>query len=115
MNFLRERKLSQAASDLIQFDADSIRQVISAHRLDNPDIWIADPDSYEKNGRLLRDSESPRLLAYSTKDEMLYASDGCNACSRHVRLPGRDLKQFAEENGMRLELLEKLLTLLQHP
>jgi hypothetical protein len=113
MKFYRERKLSQAASDLIQFDADSIRQVVSAQRLSNPDVWLADPDAYENNGRVLRDSDSPRLLAYSSKDEMLYASDGCNACARHVRLPSSDVKQLAEENGLRLELLERLVTLLR--
>ena len=81
MNYFRERTLSQAASDLIQFDADSIRQIAKP---DDPDFWVADPDKYEKNGRVLRDSESPRMLAYSSKKQILYATDGCNACAKVV-------------------------------
>src|SRR2546425_2250892 len=117
MNLFRERKLSQSASDLIQFDADSIRQVVSARHLASPDVWLVDPDAYEKNGRVLRDSESPRMLAYSRKDHVLYATDGCNSCTRRVRLdlemlPQDELKQFAEDNELRLELLEKLVALI---
>ena len=112
MNFFRNRKLTQAASDLIQFDADSIRQVVSSQHLANPDVWLVDPDAYEKNGRILRDSESPRMLAYPRKDQMLYASDGCNACSRRVNLESAQLTEFAEASELRLELLEKLATLI---
>ena len=115
MNFLRERALSQAASDLVQFDADSIRQVVSAQHKTIPDVWLVDPDAYEKNGRVLRDSETQRMLAYSTKDQILYGTDGCNSCARQVRLgslPADELKQFAETNELRLELLERLLDLL---
>ena len=117
MNFFRERALSQAASDLIQFDADSIRQVVSAQHLANPDVWLVDPDAYEKNGRVLRDSESSRMLAYSTRDRILYGTDGCNTCTRHLRtdlklLPADELKQFAEENELRLELLQRLVELI---
>jgi hypothetical protein len=117
MNFLRDRALSQSASDLIRFDADSIRQVVSSRRLANPDVWLADPDAYEKNGRVLRDSESPRMLAYSTQDHMLYATDGCNSCARpvstHLRsLPPEKLKDFADQNELRLELLERLVSLM---
>src|SRR5438105_633118 len=112
MNFFRERKLTQAAADLVQFDADSIKQVVSSQHMDNPDVWLADPDAYEKNGRVLRDSESPRMLAYSTSDHMLYATDGCNACARKVALPSSDLKQFAADNELRMELLETLVSLI---
>ena len=112
MNFLCERKLSQAASDLIQFDADSIRQIVSAQRQANPDVWLVDPDAYEKNGRVLRDSDSPRMLAYSTKDHVLYATDGCNSCIRRVVLRSEELKKVAEENEIRIELLEKLVNIV---
>jgi len=112
MNFFRQRALSAAASELIQFDADSIR------RLGRPDVWLVDPDAYEKNGRILRDTDSPRMLAYSTKDHLLYATDGCNSCTRQLRsdlkqIPPEELKQFAEENELRLELLEGLVALLK--
>src|SRR5262245_35418002 len=117
MKFFRERELSQGASDLIQFDADSIRQVVSSQRLTNPDVWLADPDAYETSGRILRDSDSPRMLAYSTKDHVLYATDGCNSCARRVpaslgMLPSGELKQFAEQNDLRMELLETLVSMI---
>ena len=81
MKLLRPRQLSAGASDLIQFDAESIKQIA---RPDEPDLWVADPDKYERDGRVLRDSESPRMLAYSSKKQILYATDGCNACAKVV-------------------------------
>jgi hypothetical protein len=112
MNFLREKKLSQAASDLIAFDADSIRQVVSSRHSADPDVWVVDPEAYEKNGRLLRDSESPRMLAYSRTDRVLYATDGCNSCARRVSLRPTELKIIAEDNEIRLDLLERLASLI---
>jgi hypothetical protein len=87
VKFLHPRQLSATASDLVQFDADSIRQIAKG---DEPDLWVADPDKYEQNGRVLRDSESPRMLAYSSKKQILYATDGCNACARQA--PADQLK-----------------------
>ena len=107
MNFLRQRELSAAASDLVEFDADSIR------RVGNPDVWLADPDAYEKNGRVLRDAESPRMLAYSTKAHVLYATDGCNTCTQQVDLKTiSSVKDFAEKNHLRPDLLERLVSLM---
>src|ERR1041385_2898403 len=99
MNFYRERSLSEAASNLIEFDADSIRQLVSAQR-------GANPDADEKNGRVLRDSETPRMLAYSTRDHVLYATDGCNSCARWVptrleMFASDESKKFAQDNGLR--------------
>ena len=116
-HYFRDGELSSAASDLVQFDADSIRQIVSAQRSSEPDVWLIDPAQYERNGRLLRDSDSPRMLAYSSKDQILYATDGCNSCSRHVpanlqKLGQRDLEAFAKENDLRLELLERMLSFL---
>ena len=118
MNYFHERTLSQAASELIQFDADSIRQVVSSQHQPAPEVWLVDPDAYEKNGRVMRDSESPRMLAYSKTDQVLYGTDGCNSCARIVRtnlelLPADELKQFADDNELRLELLERLVSLLR--
>jgi hypothetical protein len=91
----------------VEFDADSIR------RVGNPDVWLADPDAYEKNGRVLRDTETPRMLAYSTKAHVLWATDGCNTCTHQVDLKTiPSLKDFAEENGLRPDLLERLTSLL---
>jgi hypothetical protein len=113
VNYLRERTLSAAANDLIEFDVDSIRRMGG-----DPDVWLVDPDQYEKNGRVLRDSESLRMLAYSKKDHMLYATDGCNSCTREVpaelqTLRPEALQQFAEENALHLELLLRLVSLLE--
>src|SRR5262245_15616983 len=94
----------------MRFDADSIQHLVSARRLASPDIWLADPDAYEKNGRVLRDSDSPRMLAYSTMDRVLYATDGCNACIRQVGPEG--LKTLALKNEVRLDLIERLLSLI---
>ena len=118
MNYFRERTLSRAASDLIQFDADSIRQIVSSQHQPAPEVWLVDPDSYEKNGRVLRDSDSSRMLAYSKSDRVLYGTDGCNSCARRVRtnlelLPADELKRFADDNELRLELLEHLAALLR--
>ena len=117
LNCFGERTLSPAASDLVRFDADSIGRVVSADGGGSPEVWLVDPGQYERNGRLLRDSESPRMLAYSIKDQILYGTDGCNVCARHVpaklqTLPPDKLKSFADENELRLELLEYLTSLL---
>ena len=116
MNYLMERNLSEGARDLIGFDMDSIRQVVSAQRGHEPDVWLADPDFYERDGRVLRDSPSSRLLAYSRSDRLIYATDGCNACIRGLdvaleSLTDSELQSFAEDNDLRLELLERLAEL----
>jgi len=64
---------------------------------------------------LFRDSDSPRMLAYSTRDHVLYATDGCNACTRRVetqleRLPSEELREFAVENGIPPDLLQALVS-----
>jgi hypothetical protein len=97
------------ASDLIRFDEDSIR------RLGDPDVWVVDPEGYEQNGRLLRDSETPRMLAYSRKEHALYMTDGCNSCEVQADLEllrADEVKEFAEENELPVELLGRLLSLL---
>ena len=118
MNYFSNRVISDAARDLIQFDVDSIRQVVAAQRGREPDIWLADPESYERNGRILRDSPSSRLLAYSRADRTMYATDGCNACTRRIGIPlesvsDSELQTFAEDNDFRLELLERLVDIIR--
>lgn len=117
MNYYSERKLSPKALELVQFDADSIRQVVAAERLPAPETWLADPGEYEKAGRFLRDSDSPRMLAYSAQSHVLYATDGCNSCARRLMgklesLPKDELQTFAQENEIRFELLERLTILV---
>lgn len=120
MNYYRERPLSEKARELIQFDADSIKQVVVSERLPAPETWLVDPDEYEKNGRILRDSQFPRMLAYSAKSGVLYATDGCNSCARRLpakleNLTGDELRDFAGENELRIELLEHLQRLVVTP
>lgn len=118
ITYFRDQKLSQSASDLLQFDIDSIQQVVKADRLPMPQVWLADPEAYERNGRVMRDSDSSRLLAYSLENQTVYATDGCNSCAR--RLPARleslsldQLRTFAEQNDLRSELLERLAAIVR--
>jgi hypothetical protein len=113
LEYFTSSTLSPGAQDLVRFDMDSIRQVVAANRGQEPEVWLAHPEGYERGGRLLRDSPSPRLLAYSVVDKVLYASDGCNACTRRLStalesLTDSQLQTFAEDNDFRLDLLERL-------
>src|SRR5262245_18716222 len=106
-------RLSKAAEDLVGFDMASIKQVVAAGHARMPEIWLVDSNAYERNGRALRDSESPRLLAYSPEDGIVYATDGCNSCTRRLDTPletltDSQLQTFAEDNEIRLDLLERL-------
>lgn len=110
---LTERMLSPKAEELVQFDMDSIQRVVSAQHGQQPELWLADPDQYEKNGRIQRDSATPRLLAYSATGRTLYVTDGCNSCSHRLesdlkRLSPGQLQSLSEDAGIPLELLRKL-------
>ena len=110
---LTERLLSPKASELVQFDMDSIRLVVASRHGTEPELWLSDPDQYEKDGRLLRDSTTPRLLAYSRGSQTIYVTDGCNSCSHELgsdlkTLSPGELRAFAEGTGIPLELLGKL-------
>ena len=110
---LTKRPLSPKAADLVRFDMESIGQVISAKHGEQPELWLADPDQYEQNGRVLRDSTSPRLLAYSPGATILYVTDGCNSCSHALdaelaSMTEEQLQQLAAKTGIRPELLREL-------
>jgi len=110
---LTERSLSPKADELLRFDMDSIRQVIGAQHAAQPEFWLADPDQYERNGRILRDSASPRLIAYTPGTQTLYVTDGCNSCSHAIPaepavLTVEQLQELASSTGIRLELLKGL-------
>jgi hypothetical protein len=116
VEYFNEAKLSETAEELVYFDVDSIRQVVAANHARQPETWLADGESYEKNGRILRDSGSPRLLAYSRLDRIVYATDGCNSCTRRLSgalevLTDQELETLARENELRLDLLDRLRTL----
>ena len=117
MTYFSDTKLSEAAEELVHFDMDSIRQVIASQHGSEPEIWLADPESYETNGRVLRDSPSSRLLAYSSIERKIYATDGCNSCTRRLEvalelLTDSALQAFAEDNELRVDLLERLIQLI---
>lgn len=110
---LNERSLSPKAAELVQFDMDSIQRVISARHGAQPQLWLADPEQYEKEGRIQRDSTTPRLLAYSPEGCVLYVTDGCNSCFHQLEvdlksLSPDQLQRFAEEAGIPLSLLAEL-------
>jgi len=114
LEYFTSSRLSAAAEDLLRFDMDSIRQVVAAERGREPEVWLADPEQYERAGHVLRDSPSPRLLAYSLFDKTIYASDGCNACTRRLpvalgSLTDSELQTFAEDNDLRLDLIDRLV------
>jgi hypothetical protein len=117
LEYFTSSPLSVAAEDLVRFDMDSIRQMVAAEHGSEPDVWLADPAGYERSGRVLRDSPQSRLLAYSRSDKRIYASDGCNACTRRLQvalesLTDSEIQTFAEDNDLRLDLLERLTELL---
>ena len=110
--------LSDEAKKLVEFDTDSIRQVIAADRAGEPDLWLADPEGYQANGHLLRDSESIRLIAYSRGGSVVYATDGCNSCRHLLEEPldsggnGR-LSTISERVQLPTVLLDRLAELLR--
>jgi hypothetical protein len=117
IHFLNDHPLSAKAQALAEFDRDSIRQIVAAKHSAAPNIWLANPDQYELNGRLLRDSNSPRLLAYSAKDRVIYATDGCNSCEHRLdvdlaKLDSDSIRKVAEASNIGVDLLEGLKTIL---
>jgi hypothetical protein len=115
--YLHDRALSAKAQALADFDMDSIRQIVAAKHSSPPTVWLVDPDQYEQNGRLLRDSTSPRLLAYSPEDRVLYATDGCNSCEHQFSsdlgtLNPDAIRALADGTNIRPELLEYLQRIL---
>lgn len=113
-----DRPIPSTAAELVRFDADSIRQIASGLHRSCPDVWIVDPDGYEKKGHILRDTESARLLAYSSTENVLYASDGCNACAKALPadLPSllpEQLSAIATQNSLPADLLTRLAQLVR--
>jgi hypothetical protein len=120
VHYLTDTPLSAKAEELVQFDVDSIRQVATGAHAVPPTIYLADPEQYEKNGRILRDSTSHRLLAYSPQDAVLYANDGCNSCTHGLTSDLKSLapeqrRAFARDNSLREDLLDKLAELISAP
>ena len=113
MEYLSDSPLSPSAEELVRFDMDSLRQLAVSQRASAPAFWLANPVGYERNGRVLRDSASLRLLAYAPPERALYATDGCNSCNRRLPLPleqmsDAQLQTFAAESEFPLDLLRGL-------
>jgi hypothetical protein len=81
IHYWPEAELSAKAQDLVEFDMTSIR--LLTHGAE-PAFWLVCTDQYEKNGRILRDSTTPRLVAYFRDNATLYVTDGCNSCTHQM-------------------------------
>ena len=118
IHYTRQADLGVQARGLVEFDMGSIRQMVAAQRDPEPTLWVADPDGYERDGHVTRDSDSVRLLAWVESSGMIYATDGCNSCwhTPPVRLPGvsgGDLKELSERMQLPLAMLDLLTALLR--
>jgi len=108
--------LSKAAERLVEFDADSLRQLVAAEGAAEPEVWLADPEGYQEGDHTKRDSESIRLVGYSTDAQIVYATDGCNACrhrldARLEMFPEEELNRLSEHTQLPRHLLERLAEL----
>jgi hypothetical protein len=108
--YLTTQTLSPKAQEFVQFDIDSIRQAAAGRRGAIPETFIVDPAQYERNGRPLRDSPSPRLLGYAAADRTLYANDGCNSCTYVLgaEVTSLDAAGLAQAHGISERLLAAL-------
>jgi hypothetical protein len=94
----------------------SIRQAVSAAKGREPAHWLVSMPQYEADGRLLRDSPDPRLIAFAPGDRRLYATDGCNCCARTVdadlaAMDDAALERLSSESGIARPLLERLIAM----
>jgi hypothetical protein len=111
--YTRPAEIAPRCHELIRFDMDSVRQMVSADRETEPEIWIVDPDGYESNGHPLRDSDSIRLIGYVRASGTLYATDGCNSCrhrpdKRLEDLEGGELESTFSGTQLPVTMVEEL-------
>jgi hypothetical protein len=116
---LNDREITPKAQELVDFDMDSIRQIAVSEKLKAPQLWLANPDQYEAHGRILRDSTSPRMLAYLTERNVLLVTDGCNSCVHFLKLNLKEmdeetLKSFSTESHIAPELLKRMVEILKN-
>ena len=118
IHYSTEQKLDDEARKLVDFDVGSLLQMVAAERKSEPELWLAEPGGYEKDGHPLRDSAATRLIAYSIENRIVYATDGCNAC-RHIldnpleTCPPEDLVSASEHTQLPLRMLERMTQLLR--
>jgi hypothetical protein len=117
---LHDQQITEKAQELIDFDMASIRQIATAERLKTPQLWLANPKQYEEGtGRILRDSTSARMLAYSPERKVLFATDGCNSCAHFLKADLKDLdsetlETFSRESDIKIELLDRMVAILKN-
>jgi hypothetical protein len=118
VQYTDDRELQGPAQELVDFDVHSLLQLVAAERNPEPEFWLADPDGYEHEGHVLRDSSATRLMAYSREARIVYATDGCNAC-RHVLETALDgcapdeLKKVSTYTRLPFEMLERVAMLIR--
>ncbi len=118
VHYATEQELNDEARKLVDFDVQSLLQMVAAERKCEPELWLAEPAGYEKDGHRLRDSASTRLIAYSIENRIVYGTDGCNAC-RHVldspleTCAPADLVSASEYTQLPLRMLERMAQLVR--
>lgn len=118
VHYATEQKLHDEAQRLVDFDIQSLLQMVTAEHRSEPELWLAEPGGYEEDGHPLRDSPSTRLIAYSVKSRILYATDGCNICRHILDSPldtyrPEDIASASEYTQLPVQMLERIAQLLQ--
>ncbi len=103
--FSSNAHLSDEARRLVDFDIQSIERLVAAERTGEPDAWLADPDGYQEDGHVRRDSDLIRLVAYARHAGVIYSTDGCNACRHSLERPLEAANDAELENVSRLTQL----------
>ena len=118
LHYHGEAQLAGEAKRLVDFDLESILQMVASARATDPDIALVDPAGYERSGRVLRDHTAARLLAYSLERQVIYATDGCNSCVHRPSGPldslsPAELRAFAEAEQLPPVLVGRLSELVR--
>ena len=117
--YTNQDQLSAEATERVEFDVGSIRQVVAAEGGDEPDAWLVDPNGYQANGHSLRDSDTIRLIAYSKSSWIVYGTDGCNTC-RHIldrpleTTPDDKLAALSEQTQLPRSLLGHIARMIKN-
>ena len=118
-HYSTEQTLESESKTLVDFDVQSLLQMASAEGRDEPELWLVNPEGYQEDGHPLRDSKSTRLIAYSIKNDIVYATDGCNAC-RHVlnqsldTCQSEELVSISQRTQLPLRMLEQMGELVKN-
>ena len=111
IHYTKDLELHDEARALVDFDMESIRQMISAQHDPEPTGWVAAPEGYQQDGHILRDSDSIRLIAYVANSGTVYATDGCNSCRHNNRIEKSTIDEL-ETLSERTQIPSTMLRLL---